>query len=131
MGWGKIRKSITKPFKQAGKAIGWNSWGQDVLVGASTGLAGLAVKHDWLGNALNAVTGVRDMRNAQRAADARAAEEADNPTISPVAAVGNDLLNVDQDSQEDVTTRKRRRTGVSQSTSRGLTRVLGGGSNLN
>lgn len=122
-----ILKKITKPLKRVVKAVVAKPLEQ---------LGDMAKREvQWeekmLGKALNAVTGVRDMRNAQRDADARAAEEADNPVIAPEQAVGGSLLDVDEQAQEDVTTRKRRRTQVSQSTSRGLTRRLGGHSMLN
>lgn len=120
-------KKITKPLKRVAKAVVAKPLEQ---------LGDMAKREvQWeekmWGNALNAVTGVRDMRNAQRAADARAAQEADNPVIAPEQAVGGSLLDVDEQAQDDVTTRKRRRTQVSQSTSRGLTRRLGGHSMLN
>lgn len=108
MGWKSITKAVTKPFKQAGKAI-----------------------EKPFGSALNALTGVRDMRNAQREADARAAEEADNPIITPEAtATTVQEVNADALNEQDAQARKRKRVGVSSSTSRGLTRLLGGSSTL-
>lgn len=151
MGWGKIRKSITKPFKDLG-----HGWWNDVrgpvvgvvggaLTGGALGAAGLVGGVGALsGTATGAIGGgllggyaglqvdqASQMRKAQKEADARAAKEADNPVLAPETALGTNMLNVDQEAEGDVTARRRRRTSVSQSTSRGLTRVLGGGSQLN
>lgn len=120
-------KSVTKPLKRAANAV----------VKKPLEQLGDMAKREWAweekmwGNAFNAVTGVRDMRNAQRAADARAAAEADNPIITPEAtATTVQDVNADALNEQDAQARKRRRVGVSSSTSRGLTRLLGGSSTL-
>lgn len=79
----------------------------------------------------NAITGQRSMRRAQREADARAMLEADNPILTPEgAAPVTQTTLVDEQNAEDVQARKRKRVGINSSTSRGLTRVLGGDSTL-
>lgn len=123
MGWGSFRKKITRPLKKLGREIGWKDWGPEALATVGGGVIGLA--------AYEGVSSMREMSKAQKEADARAAKEADNPVLAPETALGTNMLNVDQEAEGDVTARRRRRTSVSQSTSRGLTRVLGGGSKLN
>lgn len=79
----------------------------------------------------NAITGQRSMRRLQREADARAAAEADNPILTPEgAAPTTQTTLLDEQNEQDVQGRKRKRVGISTLTSRGLTRALGGDSTL-
>lgn len=119
MGWGKLVKSVTKPFKEVGKAINWKDWGGAALSTVGGGLVGLSV----YGMASQA-SAQRKAQKAEQAAAEQAAQQQYDASVQPVATP--EAVQQNAIEEETYQNNKKRRFSVARTTMPGAS-LLGGG----